>query len=111
MAPHVNERVGGANSGLERAVRVGYPLHGRTRVDLVRELRSSFTTCAGPASVRAVVVAPGIAALYFMVLSYRRGVLRIGGAKAGPVEIVCILLTFGYMGFLVWTAAKRNGLA
>jgi len=46
-----------------------------------------------------------------MVLSYRRGVLRIGGAKAGPVEIVCILLTFGYMGFLVWTAAKRNGLA
>ena len=37
--------------------------------------------------------------------------LRIGGAKAGPVEIVCILLTFGYIGFLCWTAAKRNGLA
>ena len=44
-------------------------------------------------------------------VTYRGGQLRIGGAKAGPVEIVCILLTFGYMGFLVWTAAKRNGLA
>ena len=44
-------------------------------------------------------------------VSYRGRQLRIGGAKAGPVEIVCILLTFGYMGFLVWTAAKRNGLA
>ena len=44
-------------------------------------------------------------------VTYRGGQLRIGGAKAGPIEIVCILLTFGYMGFLVWTAAKRNGLA
>ena len=44
-------------------------------------------------------------------VSYRGRQLRIGGAKAGPVEIVCILLTFGYMGFLVWTAAKSNGLA
>ena len=47
----------------------------------------------------------------FLGVSYRGRQLRIGGAKAGPVEIVSILLTFGYMGFLVWTAAKRNGLA
>ena len=87
----------------------GLPLHGRTRVlrvHLVRETRSSSSEelshgKSGDHLWGGVMLG----------VTYRGRQLRIGGAKAGPVEIVCILLTFGYMGFLVWTAAKRNGLA